>query len=557
MLVVILGFTACDKDGDTIYLSGLTESKLTATQSKVVLSIEQSKDIVLSLAWTRDALITSDPNVAAPNITKQVMQIAPSADFSTNVHELNEASLSRAFTGAELNAVAKNIGLNPNEETPVYFRIAGTAGNNMDPVYSNVEVVNITSYFIDMSIGTVLNADGDETGKLLYSSESNGVYTGFMGVTSWYNYYLREGDGLIWGNDGVDGTPFLMSSDDSKFNYWFPGMTGCYFVEVNTPKKVWSALYIPSLQVTGSIEGEMTFDRQNDKWMYTFEAQSTGSITVNISGIGKQYDYATGTDDDAAISTPVAFYQSGNEIVYGQAGGSISVNVPQTGEVMLVLDLSDSRNIIAKVTAAEVLPEPIPTIIYLSGIDDLLHGWTFDNQLRLYHEDNQTYAGVAYSASEWGYSIYKEAYDWNNKFTYVSGDAAAGTMELNGEGGNIPAPAQGLYLFDVSLKALTYQTTQLEDVIYYSGLNDNWDSFSALEATDVTGVFAGSITITKASAWGFKLYLFNGDWNTSFGGSEGVLYYKGNDGITDDQKLTPGTYTLTVDLVKGTYAITQ
>lgn len=554
IISILIAFTACDKDGDTIYLNGLNANKLSATQSSVVLSVDKSKDIVLSLAWTRDALITNDPNVSAPNLIKQTMQIAVSKDFVENVYELNETSLSRAFTGNELNSIAKNLGLTPDEATPVYFRIEGRTGSNMEPVYSNIEEVNITSYFIDMTIGTILNADNEETGKVLHALNADGVYSGFMGASAWYNFYLREGDGLIWGNDGVDGSPFLMSCEDTKWNYWFPGQSGCYYVEVNTPKKVWSALYVPTLNVTGGIVGEMIFDRPNEKWMLPFEATTTGNITISVEGEGKQYDYSTGVDDEAAITTPIAFSQSNGSLVFGKEKGDLVINVPQTGSMVLIIDLSDYRNLKAEVTTAGDLPTPVLTTIYLSGIDDLINGWTFDNQLKLYHEDNETYAGVAYSKSEWGYNIFKEAWDWSNKFTFVSGDATNGTMEWNGDGGNLPAPAEGLYLFDVSLKESTYKTTAIGNTIYYSGLNDDW-SFYPIAETDVKGVYASEITITKASEWGFKIYLFDGDWDNLFGGSNGEIYYKSNNGITDDKDLSVGTYTLTVDLTKGTYSI--
>ena len=65
-----------------------------------------------------------------------------------------------------------------------------------------------------MSLGYILNADKAETGVTLYSAASDGQYLGFMGVTAWYNFFMKEGDGTVWGNDGVTGTAFLMSSEE-------------------------------------------------------------------------------------------------------------------------------------------------------------------------------------------------------------------------------------------------------------------------------------------------------------------------------------------------------
>lgn len=42
---------------------------------------------------------------------------------------------------------------------------------------------------------------------------------------------------------------------------------------------------------------------------------------------------------------------------------------------------------------------------------------------------------------------------------------------------------------------------------------------------------------------------------TFMAGSAGKLYYKSNNGITDDATLAPGTYTLTIDLINATYTI--
>ena len=146
--------------------------------------------------------------------------------------------------------------------------------------------------------------------------------------------------------------------------------------------------------------------------------------------------------------------------------------------------------------------------------------------------------------------------NWGDVYKLGEGDANAGTLAFGTEN-NIPAPDGGLYFFDVSLKALTYKLTALGSEIYVAGLNkledETW-TFEPLPAATTAGVFSGSITITQPSAWGFKIYLFDNNWDYVYGGNGGKLYYKGN-GITDDATLAPGTYTLTVDLIHATYTI--
>ncbi len=556
-LFSVAAFTACEKDGGLVTLSGLESSELMATKTNVVLTQETSSDQILSLAWSTSTLTVSNPDMSAPNILETTLQASASKDFSETVAESVESSLSHTYTGAELNTVVKNVGATPGIAKVIYFRLKASVGDNIEPTYSNVIKVIVTAYEIDMSIGFILDSDKDTTGVTLYSADSDGKYIGFMGATAWYNYFLKEGDGTIWGNDGVSGTAFVLSSsddDDERWNCWFPGQSGCYYVDFNTNKEVWSALWIPSLSVSGDISGDMSFDRANVKWTLPFTATST-SINVQVSGTGKLYDNSTGTDDASAVDTPVAFAQNGDNLALVEQAVNLIVPVASTGEYTLTIDLRDPTAWTIKAVEGSGGPSEVSRYVYLPGIDDGTSGsWTFDNFLTLYDEDNLAYAGVVNVNSLWGYTINTEKDNWDDKYTFDSGDAYSGSLVAKGET-NIPAPDAGLYLIDVSLSGLTYSLTSAGDQIYVSGLNDTWDFNVTLNVTSTVGTYSGQITINSASKWGFQIHL-DTSWNHYFGGSSGSLSYKGSN-ITDDASLSAGTYTLTVNLLEGTYSITQ
>jgi hypothetical protein len=552
ILFSLVLITSCEEDGERIYLYGPEANQLIATNNEVVLSQENAGAILLSLTWNKSALTLSNPNLTAPDILVSSIQIATQADFSGNVLEYVESNLSHSYTGAELNTIAKNLGLSPDVATPVYFRISSKTGNNMQPVYSNVVSVGITSFKIDMSLGFILDSSMNDTGLTLASPESDGIYTGFMGASGWYNYFLKEGDGTVWGNAPVDGSEFNLSSASDAWNLWFPGQSGCYYAIVNTIGEKWSALWLPTLTVSGDITGEMTFDRANVKWTYVFNATETGTKTIKLSATGKQYSVTTGTDDDAAVNTPVAFALEGGKIVLAQTAGDITVSVPETGEMTLTLDLGNPNEWKCEIVKGSSSPVEVNPYLYLPGIDDGTSGdWTFDNYLTLYNEDNLAYAGVINVNSLWGYSFNPEKDNWDDKYTLNEGDAYDGTLVFQ-TGSNLPAPTPGLYLIDVSLKNLTYSLISVGDEIYVAGLNDDW-GFIPLAKTSA-GVFSGDVTITKASEWGFQIHT-DQTWNHKFGGSEGKLYYQGSN-LTDDASLSPGTYRLTVDLIRLTYDIT-
>jgi len=559
MLLSLILMASCENDGDKIYLTTPDADDFVITGSEVLLSPENSQKVVLSLAWNKSVLGVSDPTVSATDVLTTSVQISTKSDFSSNIAETTEEGFSKAYLGSELNSIAKNIGIEPGVETPVYFRLAVRTGSNMG-VYSEIKTVAVTSYLIDMSVGFILDADKVETGRTLSSPDEDGIYKGFMGASGWSNFFLLEGDGTIWGNDAVTGTPFILSSEndkDKRWNFWFPGITGCYFSEVNTIKKQWSALLLPALTVSGDITADMTFDRPNVRWTTVFKATAASTLKIKLNSAGKLYDYSTGTDDDAAKDSPVAFTQSGEYIALASQAGEISVTVPKAGDFTLIVDLSDPNAWICKVEEGAEEPEPVIEYLYLPGIDDGISGsWTFDNYLKLYNEDELKYAGVFNINSLWGYTIHPEKDNWNDKYNMDEGDAYSGTLRFKGEENNIPAPTAGLYLMETSLIDFTYNLTAMGNQIYVLGLHDVWNFDIPLTLTATPGVYSGSITINSASPWGFAIHLKNGDWDRKFGGSAGKLYYRGNN-ITDDATLAPGTYQMTVDLINETYTITQ
>jgi len=554
ILVLIALMTACEKDGDKIWLSGLEENKLVAIESNVVLAQETSNQLALSLAWTSSTLTVSQSGMYAPNALTYYIQVSTKSDFSSNVVESQEASLSKGYTGSELNTVAKNLSAVADVATTFYFRLKGSVGANTEPAYSNVVSVDVTPFAIDMSVGFILDGKKENTGRTLYSATSNSIYTGFMGATGWYNYYMQEGDGTLWGNDGVDGSAFLMSSDEAtQWNFWFPDPAGCYYVEVDTGKKVWSALNIPTLTVSGDIAAEMEFDRPNVKWTTVFNATSATTLSIKLNGSGEQYDFSTG--DASSKPTSVAFAQNGENIVLAAQASEISVFVPAAGKYTLVVDLSDPKGWKCEAVEGSSGPVVINPYIYLPGIDDLTSGgWNFNTTLALYNEDDLAYAGVANVNSEWGYGIYTEVDNWSDFYKLGTGDAYSGSLVAGGDT-NLPAPAAGLYILDVSLKNLTYKVTAVNSSIYVVGLHDNWTFDVPLAPTGTIGEFSGAITINSASPWGFQIHT-DTSWNNYFGGSDGNLYYKGSN-ITDDASLSPGTYLMTVNLINRTYSITQ
>lgn len=475
-LASILALMSCEKDGEKIYLQSLGSDELIATTDKVVLSVETSQKVVLSFAWKGQDVQISDTTVGTAAKAKNYMEVSLSEDFSGQIYKDETTSNSIAYKGGELNSIVNGLGAKVGEANNVFFRLGSATGENIPYAYSNVVKVAVTPYVMDMNTGIVVEATDQnevvgETGVILYSPEANGIYSGFMFIPyGWYHYFLKEGNGLMWGTAGDEGA-FHITSDagNNRQNMWFPGTTGCYYVNVNTKEATWDALYISSLAISGLSEEpiNLILDKENNLWIASFTATEAGEKVITISGNGDQWNVETGTNDGAGIPVNVAFANENNNLVLADNAGNISVTIPEAGECTIKLDLinPNDRKVYVEAGGTDIPEEPeVKEYIYVMGIDS--DKYEFNNKIYLFNEDNIEYAGIRNVVpSQWGYYFFNaDAWGNDSEYKYGKSDNTANT-NTNGEllkgGTEIPALTEnGLYLFEVSLKNLTYKTTK-------------------------------------------------------------------------------------------------
>ena len=524
-LASILALMSCEKDGEKIYLQSLGSDELIrSTTDKVVLSVETSQKVVLSFAWKGQDVQISDTTVGTAAKAKNYMEVSLSEDFSGQIYKDETTSNSIAYKGGELNSIVNGLGAKVGEANNVFFRLGSATGENIPYAYSNVVKVAVTPYVMDMNTGIVVEATDQnevvgETGVILYSPEANGIYSGFMFIPyGWYHYFLKEGNGLMWGTAGDEGA-FHITSDagNNRQNMWFPGTTGCYYVNVNTKEATWDALYISSLAISGLSEEpiNLTLDKENNLWIASFTATEAGEKVITISGNGDQWNVETGTNDGAGIPVNVAFANENNNLVLADNAGNISVTIPEAGECTIKLDLinPNDRKVYVEAGGTDIPEEPeVKEYIYVMGIDS--DKYEFNNKIYLFNEDNIEYAGIRNVVpSQWGYYFFNaDAWGNDSEYKYGKSDNTANT-NTNGEllkgGTEIPALTEnGLYLFEVSLKNLTYKTTKIGDKIYlYNGMTNG--GLIAMTPTDIAGEFSTVLELSSDSEWGMKFYLFD------------------------------------------------
>lgn len=347
LLCALTALVSCDESGDKIYLDGFEASGLMASASDVVLSVDKSKDVVLSLAWQNPTLLSSDETKpAGSGVLKTYLQASASEDFAS-AKEYTVTALSKAFTGADLNAAAKDLGLTPDVSSSLYFRIKSQMGSNLDSLYSNVCQVKVTPYLIDMSYINILNENKEQVLTKLYSPNSDGVYSGYMNASSWFHIWGKENDGTIWGNVGQDGHVYEMDNSESAWNFWFPGQTGIYYTVLDTKAKEFKPTYIKLMQLNGE---DMTYDAPNYAWtkVITTTADNT---PISIVATGAEYSKATGTVDAAAAVKTMNYTLADGKMTDAATAGS--VNVPSAGTYTVTVKVGEHSQLEYTIVAGD------------------------------------------------------------------------------------------------------------------------------------------------------------------------------------------------------------
>lgn len=353
LLCALTALVSCDESGDKIYLDGFKASDLMASASDVKLSVDNSKDVVLSLAWQNPTLFSSDETKpAGSGVLKTYLQASASEDFAS-VKEYSVTDLSKAFTGADLNAAAKDLGLTPDVSSPLYFRIKSQMGNNLDAAYSNVCQVKVTPYLIDMSYINILNENKDQVLTKLYSPHSDGVYSGYMNASSWFHIWGKENDGTIWGNVGQDGHVYEMDNTESAWNFWFPGQTGIYYTVVDTKAKEFKPTYIKAMQLNGE---EMTYDAPTYAWVKVITT-TADNTPINIVATGAEYSKATATDDAAAVVKTMNYTLADGKMTDAATAGS--VNIAKAGTYTITVKVGENSDLTYSIESGnQTAPEP-------------------------------------------------------------------------------------------------------------------------------------------------------------------------------------------------------
>ena len=403
LLCALTALVSCDESGDKIYLNGFEASGLMASASDVLLSVDNTKDIVVSFAWKNPTLLSSDETKpAASGNLLTYLQASTSEDFATT-KDYTVSTLSKVFTGADLNALAKELQMTPEQNAPVYFRVKSQMGANLDAAYSNVCQVNVTPYMIHMNKLTLVEKeDKSKVVDYLYSPNEDGIYTGYMNVSSWLNFWGKENDGSVWGNSSKEGT-FAIDNTETAWSCWFPEPAGIYYAVLDTKAKEWKATWLKELQLNGEA---MTYDAPNYAWVKVITT-SADNAPISIAATGAEYNKSTGTDDAKAVAKTMNYTLADGKMTDAETAGS--VNIAKAGTYTVTVKVGENGELAYSIVAGDqTSPEP-----------------EIHNTIGMFSNDGSTLYAIFEKVSD---NVYSCTYDlknkWNMRFYYV-GDGVA------------------------------------------------------------------------------------------------------------------------------------
>ena len=545
----LLAFTACEDDIDEITIGGLSATEVTISDgSAITLSADCADVTAVFFYWNEDCELTvSNSKVSISedllSYTLQAYTLDSDGEIaaSTTIDADDEGFVS--LTHSELNVVAREVGIASTDTLDatgtIYFRVVTSIGSAQS-VYSNSVSLIVTTYYIDMSILYVLNTSYEETGTTLYSADEDGIYVGFVGATSWMNWYAKTGDGTIWGNENTDWTAFEVQKNGG--NFWFPEAAGSYYTVVNTTDLYWTATYIPALTVsgTGLDDTDMTFYRSDNRWL-AYLTTTADNATFTVSGETQTYTLSTGT---SSCTDGTCTFGAGDDqsLVWN---GTEAFTIETAGEYTLSFYLADGANLYYTITEGfEEVAATVYDQLYMIGLND---DWTFSYLLYPTSDNEQVFEGVfGVSSCPWGYYFGVEEDNWSDIYKSATGEDD-GTIALAG-GNNIPFDNTGTFIWTVDLENLTYQYTEVTSVSY-TGFNDDWNTTAMTQDSDRPWVFYADITIASTSTWGGQ-FLLNDSWDYYVGGDSETMEWKTN--CTLDASLSAGDYVVTLNFVDHT-----
>lgn len=285
LLIALMAlWSSCVKNEGKVTINPGQPNALNSTITTLVLLQANAANNAGTFTWTE----ADFGYKAAITYTIQMCKGGTNFASSATTTEVNMGTaLSKTFTVKELNDKMQEI-ISDGVATQVEARIKADVGSGVDPIYSNVVSMTITSYLdiVTYTFPASLNVAGNFQGWDPGSAPQivntrNGGYGGYEGYIVFNNptpeFKMVKGDNWGAGDFGSAGAGTLGNGGP---NLTLPsggaGITGLYRIRANTTSMTWGFTKINTWGIIGNATAgdwgsstPMTFDPSNGSWSIT------------------------------------------------------------------------------------------------------------------------------------------------------------------------------------------------------------------------------------------------------------------------------------------------
>lgn len=320
----------------------------------------------------------------------------------------------------------------------------------------------------------------------------------------------------------VDGTQLSRLGGD---NYWYLNNTKVSVTPVDAKLGVENKYYL----VAGGSNLEFS---HSDSHPYV---DPNFSIVVEVKADQLPYEWMVAPESAVESGNSADYYGvagsasdlSGNLVLGGQKGV-----INEAGNYKLVVNMLDKNYSLIVITS------PLVDYLYTPGG---ANGWSFDNNMLLKNNDDNTFSGYVYIDGEFKLTAQP---DWNPDNWGLN----AGTLTAGGS--NFKVDSNGLYYVVANFNDMTAGLTEITSIGVVGSMN-GWSEVDNIELTPNEGmtIWTGDVTFDANSEWKFNM---NKGWGINLGGAIDNLVQDGGNLTVAEE----GTYTVTLDLSKLPYSCT-
>lgn len=577
IIMVILGFLiipGCTKVADLPYYTNGTAPDLGVSPSVVIApTAADSAKTVLTLKW-------SDPNYATDsNHVKFLIEIdSAGRNFSKATTKTVTKALTSSFTGRELNTIVLNYGYALGKAVKLDLRVTSSYSNNNDPKPSNVVQLTVTPYSDPSKLSSEKNAVTCAIATATQHSNTfswSPAFPGYSGAVTYSIEYDSVGKGFVKPGTIVVGDNLyakdLSQSDmnttaigsgitggtSGKVEYRLKAVTAGGAIAYSNVVNVTVSSYVVALYMVGGSTPIGWTPSAAIPMIPDSRFPGTFFAYVKLAAGGGGLKFLSEATD--WNSPTIVIYgdvnASGNTGNLTSTGGGQNVQVPADGIYRVTVDLGASKyylqtggigavGLVGAVQSPSTWDPPTAIKMYNQGPNKFIFITNMSQNDEFKFHDGNDWTNSSNTNSRW-YDV-----DASNKII-INGTGNGNNFKWTGSTGKVRA------IFDYSNVSNPKWNLSEANGMWIIGSATPGDWSNTGSETDAqrppmtymgNGVWTATVTLGTGD---IKFIVKKGNWDFSYGGSNGVLAWDNGSNI----HVAAGTYTITVDEYNGTYTI--